>query len=91
MQGGGWIMMQVACFGDVAERIAASVTKGSRVYCEGGLRLEKWANKEGRERTTLSVAAWRVDVLGQIGRNKLRRAKRAAEDEGAERPLETTG
>jgi single-stranded DNA-binding protein len=41
--------------------------KGTEVYVEGRLRLESWTGKDSRERSGLSVAAAKVEVLGRIG------------------------
>jgi single-stranded DNA-binding protein len=41
--------------------------KGTEVYCEGRLKLDSWTGRDGRERTGLSVAAAKVEVLGKIG------------------------
>jgi single-stranded DNA-binding protein len=65
--------VRVACFGEVAERIAASVTKGDKVYCEGSMRLERWTTHDGLARADLNCAAWKVEPLGKIGRNKPKR------------------
>jgi single-stranded DNA-binding protein len=60
---------QVAVFGDQAAKIAGQITKGSKVYCEGKIRLDRW-EKEGEKRAGLSLAAWRCDLIGQIGKSK---------------------
>lgn len=61
--------LQVAVFGDPAAELATRLTKGTRVYVEGRLRLNKWT-KDGREHAGLSVAATLVQPLGQIGRKR---------------------
>lgn len=66
-----WV--QVAVFGQQAEELSARLHKGDRIYVEGTLRLNTWADHEGRERSGLSVAAWKAEKLGAIGRNKPRR------------------
>ncbi len=48
------------------------------MYCEGRLSLNAWTGRDGAERTGLSVSAWRVEVLGRIG--KSRPAKGKAEE-----------
>jgi single-strand DNA-binding protein len=63
-----WI--RIAVFGDRAEHLASNLAKGDRVYCEGRLKLDTWASKSGEQRTGLSVAAWKAEKLGEIGRNK---------------------
>jgi single stranded DNA-binding protein len=66
-----WV--RTTCFGEVAERIAASVIKGDKVYCEGSLCLERWTTSDGQDRADLNCAAWKVEKLGQIGKNKPRK------------------
>ena len=63
-----WIM--VAVFGERAAQLAGHLKKGARVYVEGRLKLESWTSKSGEARIGLNVAAWRVEQLGQIGKNK---------------------
>ena len=46
----------------------AGMPKGVEVYVEGRLSLNAWTGKDGQPRTGLSVAAWRVEVLGRIGK-----------------------
>ena len=62
-------------FGQAAEDLAANLRKGDRCYVEGRLKLERW-RKDGEERVGLSVAAWKAEKLGAIGRNKPRRSPR---------------
>ena len=62
-----WI--RVACFSETAEQIAVRAKKGDKVYVEGTLTLNTWADKTtGEERHGLNVAAWRVDKLANIGK-----------------------
>jgi single-stranded DNA-binding protein len=51
------------------------------VYVEGRLTMNTWEGKGGQPRTGLSVSAWRVEVLGRIGKN--RPAKHAEEFDDA--------
>jgi single-strand DNA-binding protein len=60
---------QIAVFGDQAEKITGQIVKGSKVYCEGKIRLDRW-EKDGEKRSGLSLAAWRCDLIGQIGKSK---------------------
>ena len=46
------------------------LTKGTRVYVEGRIRINKWTGKDGTENAGLSVAASLVQPLGQIGQRK---------------------
>ncbi|CAN1721176.1 single-strand DNA-binding protein [Hyphomicrobium sp. 1Nfss2.1] len=64
-----WV--QVACFGSAAEELSDRLGKGDRVYVEGTIKLNIWTDREGKERSGLSVAAWKCERLGNIGRSKL--------------------
>jgi single-strand DNA-binding protein len=64
--------LSVAVFGDLAKRVSNTLHKGDRVYVEGTLKLERWT-KDGAERCRLSVAAWKCERLGGIGRNRPRK------------------
>jgi len=72
-----WI--RVSIFGDKAKEYAG-LRKGDEVYCEGSLQLRQWRGKDGGARTGVNVSAWRVEVLGKIGRQS-RKPKRKAKDE----------
>jgi single-stranded DNA-binding protein len=67
-----WI--RIAAFGEAAEKIAAVAKKGDRIYCEGQLTLNTWADKAtGEIKTGLNVAAWKSKKVPSIGRNRQRR------------------
>lgn len=69
-----WI--RVACFGDVAETIAGQAKKGDRIYCEGSLTLNTWADKTtGELKAGLNVAAWKAEKVSAIGKNRQFREK----------------
>jgi hypothetical protein len=55
------------------------------VYVEGSLKLERWT-KDGVERSRLSVASWKCERIGGIGRNSPKRPQQpASNDERNER------
>lgn len=64
-----WV--RAVAFGEQAEEIAAAARKGDRVYCEGGLTLERWQTSGGEERYGLSVECWKCEkVVTGIGKRK---------------------
>ena len=73
-----WV--RCTCFKEVAKEIAATAKKGSRLYCEGSLSLDAWQAADGEKRHGLSVMAWKAVVLGQIGRNRSKRAASGPDD-----------
>ena len=79
-----WV--SVAVFGEAAQRLCEALHKGDKVYAEGTLKLTEWTGKSGEKRAGLSVAAWKLEKLGAIGRNKPAKAKaphRAPEGQAA--------
>jgi single-strand DNA-binding protein len=70
-----WV--RTVCFGDTATKLAGSVEKGAKLYIEGTIRLDRWKNAEGEERSGLSVACWKAEKVGTsaIGRNRPPRGK----------------
>jgi single-strand DNA-binding protein len=79
-----WV--SVATFGEVAERVCDWLAKGDRAYVEGTLRLNEWQDREGLTRHGLQVAAWKVEPMGKIGRQ---RSKGDARKRHWQRPLDT--
>jgi single-strand DNA-binding protein len=63
-----WV--RIAYFGEDAESLSGNLQKGVEVYCEGRLKLDTWTAKDGLKRTGLSVVAWQIVPLGQIGRKR---------------------
>ena len=63
-----WV--RVCCFGETAEKVAAQLKKGQKAYTEGHLDAGIWQPEGRPAQLNLNVAAWRVEMLGQIGRNK---------------------
>jgi single-stranded DNA-binding protein len=51
-------------------RALAGLVNGAEVYVEGRLSLNMWTGKDDQQRTGLSVSAWQVIPLGQIGTRK---------------------
>jgi single-strand DNA-binding protein len=69
------LWVKVTAWGELAETLGAQLHKGSAVYVEGRLRLDRWQGKDGEPRCGLSVSAWRVDVHGAIGKQAPRRER----------------
>lgn len=63
-----WV--RVAYHGTDAEALAGKLIRGTEAYIEGSLKLDTWTAKDGAERSDLSVVAWTVQPLGQIGRKR---------------------
>jgi single-strand DNA-binding protein len=81
-----WV--QVAAFGDRAQALAESLHKGDRAYVEGNIRLNEWTTQVGEKRAGLSVAAWKVEKLSQIGRNRPAKPMGDARDDRRQQDLQ---
>jgi single-strand DNA-binding protein len=75
-----WV--RVAVFGQLATELHPELKKGTEVYCEGRLKLDSWTGRDGRDRSGLSVAASRVEVLGRIGFDPYQRKREVRSPEG---------
>ena len=63
-----WV--RVTVWGKAAEELTPRLVKGTRVYCEGRLKLEQWQAKDGTQRSTLKLSGWVCQPMGQIGKNR---------------------
>jgi single-stranded DNA-binding protein len=61
--------VSIAVFEEKA-RALAGLKNGAEVYVEGRVTMNTWEGKDGQQRAGLSVSAWQVTPLGQIGRRK---------------------
>jgi len=60
--------VDVVVWGRQAETSAEYLHKGSPVFVEGRLQLDKWENDKGEKRSKLRVRADRVQFLGTPGK-----------------------
>jgi single-strand DNA-binding protein len=58
---------RVTTFGRLAEVCQQYVTKGSQLYVEGRLRLDRWTGQDGQPRVTPDIVASDVQFLGARG------------------------
>lgn len=61
---------RVVCWEELADSLADQLHKGSMVYVEGRLKLERWNGQDGVPRSGLACSAWTVQPMGQIGRQR---------------------
>jgi single-strand DNA-binding protein len=61
-----WV--KVSYFGQDAEALAERLTKGSEAYAEGRIRLAQWQGRDGQSHYGLNMTAWKLEVLGAIGK-----------------------
>mgnify|MGYP001559702132 CR=1 FL=1 len=55
---------RITLWGKQAENASKYLTKGSPIYIEGRLRVEEWADRDGKNRFTLDVQATDMQFLG---------------------------
>lgn len=65
--------MRVACFGEIAKKVAAQLTVSGKAYCEGRLDASIWQPENGEARLNLNCSARRVEILNQIGKSRPKR------------------
>ena len=79
---GQWL--RVTCFGETAERLVHQAKKGDRVYVEGALTLNSWADKAtGEARSGLNVAAWKCERVVNIGKHRERNGEQTQKQAGS--------
>jgi len=64
-----WV--RATCWEEQALELAEKLHKGTPVYVEGKLRLDRWTAPDGAERSGLSLSAWTVQPMG-VGRKSAR-------------------
>ncbi len=67
----------VTCFRSLAENVAESITKGTRVVVQGTLNQDSWENQEGEKRSRVEIIAEEVApslmwATAEITRNEFR-------------------
>jgi single-stranded DNA-binding protein len=75
-----WV--RVSVFGERAERLAAELKKGDKLYIDGhSLRLSEWVGRDGEKRSGLQMVGAKVEKIGAgaIGQNRSRKSKPAGE------------
>jgi single-strand DNA-binding protein len=63
-----WV--KVTLWEERAAELEGKLSKGALVYCEGRLKLERWTKSDGSPQAGLSLSAWTVQPMGQIGRRR---------------------
>jgi single-strand DNA-binding protein len=87
-QSGEWkdgdpLFMNCTAFRDIAEHIAESLTKGTRVIVTGRLKLSRWEDKESGEKR--SAYGLDVDEIGpslRFAQAKVQRMNRSSKNDG---------
>jgi single-strand DNA-binding protein len=67
---------ELVCFGDTAERLAESITKGGRGIVWGKVEEDTWTAKDGTERAALKLVADEVGASLRFASVAVSRAER---------------
>ena len=62
------VFAQVTVWQERAEELADRLPKGATVYIEGKAKVQAWKGQDGEPRATLDVSAWKVELLGAVGK-----------------------
>lgn len=76
---GETMWVRVTAFKQLAENVAESLTKGSRVVVTGRLKQESWEDKEGQKRTSLVLLADEIGASLRWATAKINKATRGSE------------
>jgi single-stranded DNA-binding protein len=57
-------VVRLVAFEDVARKLAKTLRKGDTVKAEGAIKFERWNDKEGYQRTCLTVIASKAERIG---------------------------
>lgn len=60
----------IEAFGNLAERLGSSLSKGYQVLVEGSLRQDKWETNTGEKRSKVKVVADRVAIISKPASQK---------------------
>ncbi|WP_396289420.1 single-stranded DNA-binding protein [Curtobacterium sp. KT1] len=79
---GGGLFLRTSVWRDLAEHVAGSLTKGSRVIAQGRLRQRSYQDREGQQRTSIKLE---IDEIGPSLRYAAAQVTRAASGSGGQR------
>ena len=67
----------IVCWGDMAENVATSLTKGARVTCAGRLQQRSWETENGDKRSVVELLADDVSASLRWATVQIERTERA--------------
>lgn len=80
-----WIRISV--WEQMAELLQHELVRGSTIYAEGRLTLNRWRGSDGGEKSGLNLSAQRLDVIGAVGRSSTRPAPAQHPPSPVHRPM----
>ena len=82
------LFMRCSVWGEMAEHVAGSITKGMRVIVSGCLKQRSYQDKEGNNRTSIELE---VDEIGPSLRYATAQVTRATQNQGGARAQQGQG
>jgi single-strand DNA-binding protein len=76
------LFLSCTAFRDLAEHVAESLTKGTRVIVQGRLKLSRWANDEGEKRSAYGLDVDEIGPSLRFAQAKVTKMSRARAAEG---------
>ena len=73
--------LDVICWRDLAENVALSLTKGSRVVVTGRLEQRSWETDDGERRSKLEIVANDIGASLRFATTEVHRVRRPATDD----------
>jgi len=71
--------VRMTLFAANAERLVPMLKRGSRLYVEGKVAINRYTpSGGGEERIGFAITAWRAELVGLIGKSRPRKAKSPA-------------
>ena len=77
----------VVCWRDLADNVAESLSKGSRVIVSGRIEQRSWQDQEGNKRSTWEITADEVGPSLKWATASVNRVDRRGPDSGGGRPV----
>ena len=81
-QDGDPLFLSCTAFRDLAEHVAESLTKGTRVIVQGRLKLSRWANDEGEKRSAYGLDVDEIGPSLRFAQAKVTKMSRARTADG---------
>ena len=78
MKDGDALFLRASCWRDMAEHVAGSLTKGSRVIVTGQLKQRSYETKEGEKRTSIELEVHEIGPSLRFATASVQRAQGGA-------------
>ncbi|TVU62040.1 single-stranded DNA-binding protein [Paenarthrobacter nitroguajacolicus] len=83
---GETLFLRASAWRDMAENVAASLTKGSRIIASGRLKSRSFETKEGEKRTVIELEVDEIGASLRYARARINRAPRGSQEAPSTQP-----